>query len=161
MEISGTLRKGSKGEDVKELQRSLKALGFDTGGVDGVFGEETEAAVLAFQNSYDLYDDGTVGQHFVDTLNGALSSDRPELCKRLIARGHRGDDVRILQTILGALGFDAGRPDGVFGGGTHDAVVGFQTALGLKADGVVGARTVDALFRALAVSTKDDSSADV
>lgn len=58
-----TLRKGSKGEQVKTLQRLLLALGYKMGnyGVDGSFGAATESAVKAFQKAKGLSADSIVG----------------------------------------------------------------------------------------------------
>lgn len=58
-----TLKKGSKGEQVKTLQRLLKALGYSVGlsGIDGDFGKKTEAAVIKFQTKEKLSADGVVG----------------------------------------------------------------------------------------------------
>ena len=50
------LRRGSKGEEVKTLQRLLKI------GDDGIFGYGTERAVKDFQRSRGLYPDGIVGK---------------------------------------------------------------------------------------------------
>ena len=47
--VAEILRKGSKGSDVKEVQRRLKLWGYYTGSVDGVFGAGTRAAVISFQ----------------------------------------------------------------------------------------------------------------
>jgi len=55
------LRKGSKGSAVKKLQILLTGLGYACGGVDGDFGELTEAAVIKYQNDYGLSADGVVG----------------------------------------------------------------------------------------------------
>jgi len=44
-----TLKKGSKGTEVQQLQTMLKALGYDCGLADGAFGAKTDAAVRAFQ----------------------------------------------------------------------------------------------------------------
>src|SRR5436309_8910875 len=55
------LRKGSSGPDVLTLQSTLKQLGFDPNGIDGMFGPGTEAAVIAFQKSEGLTADGIVG----------------------------------------------------------------------------------------------------
>jgi N-acetyl-anhydromuramyl-L-alanine amidase AmpD len=52
------LKKGSTGSDVKQLQDSLRELGFDA---DGTFGDATHAAVVAFQRSRGLLPDGIVG----------------------------------------------------------------------------------------------------
>lgn len=56
-----TLRNGSRGPEVAELQRLLIAHGFNPGAVDGIFGNQTEAAVRAFQRSRNLVVDGIVG----------------------------------------------------------------------------------------------------
>ena len=49
---------GSTGSAVKALQKKLKALGYYTGSIDGVFGRGCEKAVAAFQASIDLPADG-------------------------------------------------------------------------------------------------------
>lgn len=58
-----TLKKGSKGEDVKELQSGLIKMGYDLGkyGADGDFGSKTNTAVRAFQKKYGLTVDGVFG----------------------------------------------------------------------------------------------------
>ena len=44
-----TLKSGSKGTAVRELQTLLNDNGYSCGNVDGIFGKKTEAAVKAFQ----------------------------------------------------------------------------------------------------------------
>ena len=56
-----TLRQGMRGNDVRALQRKLKAAGFDPGKIDGQFGLGTEAAVMAFQRGEGLLADGIAG----------------------------------------------------------------------------------------------------
>lgn len=55
------LRKGSKGEQVKTLQRLLTAMGYPCGAVDGSFGNNTLAGVKSFQKGNKLEVDGSVG----------------------------------------------------------------------------------------------------
>lgn len=55
-----TLRNGSKGEDVRELQRILRGLGY-TLEIDGKFGPITTQCVKSFQGSNGLKVDGIVG----------------------------------------------------------------------------------------------------
>ncbi|MGD1856725.1 MAG: peptidoglycan-binding protein [Leptolyngbyaceae cyanobacterium] len=55
------LQLGDQGEDVTTLQRRLAETGFYTGGIDGVFGLQTEQAVLQFQQQSGLDVDGVVG----------------------------------------------------------------------------------------------------
>jgi putative chitinase len=57
----------------------------------------------------------------------------------------KGPAVKALQTALSAHGFNPGKIDGDFGGGTLAAVVAFQNSEGLLADGVAGPRTQAAL----------------
>ena len=59
--VTQTLRRGSKGTQVKYLQQKLNALGFNVGGVDGSFGPKTLAGVRAFQKANGLAVDGVVG----------------------------------------------------------------------------------------------------
>lgn len=58
------LKKGSKGEQVKALQRMLYALGYGLGKnnpIDGDFGAKTDTAVRAYQKLHNLTIDGVVG----------------------------------------------------------------------------------------------------
>lgn len=63
-----TLRRGSSGAAVTELQEKLKELGFDPGDVDSSFGPSTEAAVIAFQESKGLDADGVAGPNTLSAL---------------------------------------------------------------------------------------------
>jgi GH25 family lysozyme M1 (1,4-beta-N-acetylmuramidase) len=65
-----TLRKGSKGNDVKWLQYELKKRGYDIGkaGVDGDFGNSTYNAVVKFQRDNKLVVDGIVGAKTIAKL---------------------------------------------------------------------------------------------
>ncbi|WP_459998416.1 peptidoglycan-binding domain-containing protein [Paradesulfitobacterium aromaticivorans] len=49
-----TLRRGSRGTDVQELQVLLQRLGYNPGPVDGIFGARTEQAVIQFQRNNGL-----------------------------------------------------------------------------------------------------------
>lgn len=62
------LRLGSKGTYVQNLQRDLTFLGYDTGGIDGIFGRRTYEAVAKFQNDNNLYADGIVGKQTKEAL---------------------------------------------------------------------------------------------
>jgi peptidoglycan hydrolase-like protein with peptidoglycan-binding domain len=50
-----------RGSAVEGLQERLKAIGFFSGAIDGVFGTETQAAVQAAQRNFGLEPDGVVG----------------------------------------------------------------------------------------------------
>lgn len=55
-----TLKLGSKGAEVSDLQTRLKKLGYNIT-VDGIFGNLTYTVVKAFQSKYKLKVDGVVG----------------------------------------------------------------------------------------------------
>ncbi len=61
--VHPTLRKGSKGTAVSEMQTMLLKLGYDLGpcGIDGDFGKATDAAVRSFQSDHRLTVDGICG----------------------------------------------------------------------------------------------------
>jgi N-acetylmuramoyl-L-alanine amidase len=57
-----------RGEDIRELQMRLSRIGFDAGLADGVFGPDTERALLAFQSEVGLATDGIVGPETLEQL---------------------------------------------------------------------------------------------
>jgi murein L,D-transpeptidase YcbB/YkuD len=72
---TGSLRPGSEETAaVTEVQQILTDLGYDPGGVDGIYGPQTEAAVVAFQQANDLETDGIVGTLTTAALNEALAA---------------------------------------------------------------------------------------
>ena len=64
-----TLKKGSKGEEVKILQKALNIT------VDGNFGTKTEDAVKIFQKSKGLVADGVVGTKTWNALGITQSTE--------------------------------------------------------------------------------------
>lgn len=140
------VRIGDRGPAVEDIQRRLRTLGYDLGptGVDGVFFGRTADAVLAFR-----LDSGLAGDTLVDDATWSAMVDATfVLGDRMIylkAPFFHGDDVRVLQEALNALGFACGEPDGIFGAFSENAVRTFQRNTGLYADGIVGRETVGSL----------------
>lgn len=62
------LKINSTGNDVYLLQSTLLKLKFYTGKIDGIFGENTENAVMNFQKRHNLVPDGIVGQNTISAL---------------------------------------------------------------------------------------------
>lgn len=140
------LRLGDGGTAVADVQARLVALGYPITDERGVFGSQTESAVKVFQIRRGLSPDGVVEQHTWRELveAGWTFGSRTLYLRR---PSMRGDDVRDLQTRLNALGFDAGKEDGIFGFETHDALREFQGNVGLPADGYAGHETFAELDR--------------
>ena len=136
------LYRGCTGDAVKTLQEKLNAKGFDSGNVDGIFGAKTYAAATAFQKANSLGVDGIVGKltwaklYDAMPVNVTLVTTQP-----MLRTGSRGDAVRKLQELLSAKGYTCGSVDGIFGSKTKAAVLAFQKANGLAADGIVGPLT--------------------
>ncbi len=65
-------QRGDSGPQVREVQCILQARGYDIGpsGVDGQFGDDTQAAVERFQRRHNLQVDGQVGEHTWAALRG-------------------------------------------------------------------------------------------
>ena len=59
-EAPEALQRGSRGNDVKEIQARLKALGFYFSSVDGIFGQRTEDAVKCFESINEYGEDGVL-----------------------------------------------------------------------------------------------------
>ena len=133
---------GCTGDAVKTLQEKLNAKGFDSGNVDGIFGAKTYAAVTAFQKANSLGVDGIVGKLTWAKLYDATPVNvTPVTTQPMLRTGSRGDAVRKLQELLNAKGYTCGSVDGIFGSKTYAAVLAFQKANGLGADGIVGPLT--------------------
>lgn len=57
---------------------------------------------------------------------------------QFLEEGSYGNEVRELQKFLNGAGYDSGIIDGIFGPKVKEALIKFQTANGLKGDGIVG-----------------------
>lgn len=142
------VRRDDRGPVVAEVRRILASLGLlsntDTE-ADDLFDRATEMAVRHFQQRRGLVTDGVVGTETYVALSGA----RWRLGDRIL--GHNavtvlvGDDVSALQDQLAEMGYNLGRPDGVFGAATEEALRAFQRDYGLVPDAVCGPQTLRAL----------------
>ena len=65
---AAVLKQGSRGEDVKTVQRKLKNWGYYSGSVDGIYGPATKKAVEYFQRKNGLTADGIVGRKTFEAL---------------------------------------------------------------------------------------------
>ena len=103
------------------------------------------ASALTVQEVLDLREAGFSTSQ-IEAMFGASSSSSSSSSESFsydytVKRGSSNSEVRELQKCLNSLGHNAGVVDGVFGGKTQSAVVSYQSANGLSADGVVGPRT--------------------
>jgi peptidoglycan hydrolase-like protein with peptidoglycan-binding domain len=149
----GVLRLESSGDAVALLQQQLTTLGYFNGVITGFFGPVTEDAVKRFQQEAGLTADGIVGAGTDAAIQQRLTPAPTPAASGTIRLNDTGEQVSVLQRRLTELGYFSGPVTGTFGPLTQTAVISFQQATGLTADGIVGAGTADALRRATVPQT--------
>ena len=168
------LRVGSVGDDVRTVQIRLNRIAQNYPAIpkivqtDGIFVEDTEAAVRAFQEIFNLTPDGVVGRATwfaiqaiyagVKRLNeldseGIRLEEITKQFPEVLREGDSGTGVLSLQYYLSFLAayyntIPAVTIDGTFGPATRAAVVDLQTTFGLVPDGIVGEETWETMYRA-------------
>lgn len=143
-----TLRAGSSGRDVANLQLRLRRLELYDGKVTGKLGASTVKAVKAYELAHGLNADGFV------TEKEALKIKRDSLKDATHAGfdvGDRGARVKDIQHDLAGLGFLKGKLSGRFDAATKAAVQRFELARKQSApDGVADLNTEKLLDREMA-----------
>lgn len=168
------LRVGSVNDDVRTLQIRLNRISRNYPAIpkiiraDGIFSDDTEAAVRAFQEIVGLSVDGVVGKatwyavqffyNAVKRLNeldseGIALSEVTQQYPGVLREGDSGNAVENLQFYINYLSdfypaIPAVERDGIYGSETANAVRQIQGVFGLEPDGVVGTRTWRALYDA-------------
>ena len=125
MIIGSSLKKGSSGSAVKHLQQALIGLGYLGGVADGKFGGKTMEAVKDYQRDYGLSVDGSAGKNTLTSIKNTIVA---------------------LQSDLSRKGYSTNGVDGIFGGGTKNAVKAYQRAVGVSATGIAGSSTMKKLY---------------
>lgn len=164
---STSLRRGSRGNEVKLIQYYLNFLSFFNNRLpsidaDGIFGPATENAVKAFQSEYGLTADGIVGRDTWNRLQDAYFSTLNSLPDEyrsyssllypgyVITTGASGNVVTQLQMFLNVIAANNSAVpsvtvDGVYGNETKNAVIAVQKLSGLEQTGAVGALAWNAI----------------
>ncbi len=144
-----TIKKGDSGSDVATLQKMLFDLGF-TITVDGIFGNETEGVVKAFQQKYGLQQTGIVSPEVYGAIQEEVNTPRVANKKittgSYLRKGDSGGAVLILQQALNSKNIQPRTDEnGVFDSTTLAAVKAFQQQQNLEVDGIAGPKTFAAL----------------
>jgi N-acetylmuramoyl-L-alanine amidase len=140
-------RIGDEGEPVRDIQHRLTALGFATApDPAGIYAIGTSDAVVRFQSRNGLPADGIVGPDTWRALVGAGYRLGDRLLYHRVPM-MRGDDVADLQAKLDSLGFETGKPDGIFGSATLSGLLDFQANRRLPEDGIAGSEVAAELDR--------------
>ena len=154
----GTLRRGDRGDDVRQVQQQLADQGYLTAkGVDGIFGGGMEKAIMQFQKDQNLTPDGVAWPQTIKRLNhdfGPWTLDKPltrtsdgervRVCKDcgleqretikagVIQSRDRGENVRAIQKMLGDMGYNPGAYDGIYGAKLDIAYADFAAEHGVE-----------------------------
>lgn len=165
---------GSSGDKVRILQLRLNRISDNypsipkIATVDGVFAEDTEAAVTRFQEIFGLSPNGIVGNSTWYSVNRIYNAVKrlneldsegirlEEVTKQypgVLSLGSLGLGVSNLQYFLLYLSrfYSSITPliiDGIFGNETRQSVISAQNTFGLTEDGVVGESTWNAIYHA-------------
>ena len=168
-------RLGDEADEIATIQTALKQLKLYSAGITGHYGEKTETAVKKFQKKYALEDNGVVDEAtraalyeaagITYTAGSSSSSGASSSNSSVSSSGGttlrydmRSDAVLKLQQDLSKLGYYSGTISGHFGSKTEAAVMSFQKANGLSADGVAGSKTLAKIATALGNSSSSSSS---
>lgn len=102
---------GSRGDEVKSVQRKLSSLGYYKGAVDGIYGNATKSAVTAFQRNCGITADGICGSQTLLYLglgnagssnSTTYSSSDVQLLGKVISAEARGESYEG-QVAVGAV----------------------------------------------------------
>lgn len=129
-----TLKKGSKGELVKSLQKRLNKIVGCNLKVDGIYGSATEKCVSKFQVATGLKKTGTFDTNTYDVLTRVENetSNVKELKK-----GTKGNEVTQIQTKLNEIMGCNLVVDGSFGNLTKACVMKYQMNSNLEVTGTI------------------------
>lgn len=170
------LRLGCVGEDVRQAQIRLMALGYYTGKISGRYLPATQEAIRLFQTANALPITGeadvqtlerlfsgdaisrdssaaatptpspTPGMHLSDETTTPTPAPTVAFVKKLQYNKSKGEEVKLVQSRLTELGYYSGNISGNFLGHTRNAVKAFQQQNALSVDGIVGENTWNVLF---------------
>ena len=142
----GTLRFGVSSSEVNKLQKRLKELGYFTGICTNYYGEQTKAAVTAFQTKNGLKANGIANQATLNKIYAATATEKDDGTLRY---GMNSTAVNKLQKRLKELGYFEGICTNFYGEQTKAAVTAFQKKNGLTANGIANKATLDKIYAAV------------
>ena len=141
---AATVKHGSSGDTVRQVQAALKNLGYYNGDVDGVFGDALYTAVWWYQKDNGLAADGVAGTKTQIAL-GLVGGSGSQSVTGSLAHGAKGVEVFRLQTALKNAGYYNGALDGEYFDSTFTAVWQYQRDHGLLPDGIANSQVLSML----------------
>ncbi|OGJ62930.1 hypothetical protein A3J34_00675 [Candidatus Peribacteria bacterium RIFCSPLOWO2_02_FULL_51_10] len=143
---------GARGDQVRQVQKLLRYLGFYRGRTDGIYDEDLKSAVLAFQLQAGVIDKslstgaGRVGPATKAAIlkhwkvrqaavksrqalmrNKIISEEKALVPAKVLSKGDKGPAVKLLQLKLKGIGYlTESEPTSNFGEKTYRAVLAYQ-----------------------------------
>ena len=151
---AASIKQGSTGSEVAQLQTMLKNLGYYSGNITGHAGEKTVAAIRAFQKKNGLVQDGIVGSATMNKLK-ALADPGYTPAAEENKNDQIAQDIKTAQSQLKVMGLYHGQITGNVGTKTKAAIKAFQKKYGLTANGELTQETLKKLL-----SVKDEEQTD-
>lgn len=141
-----TLKAGSKGAAVTDMQNKLKKAKIYTGKVNGVYDTATKKAVITFQKKYKLKADGIAGTATLSKLDSVAAATKTTTTAvkkyPTLKQGSQGTAVKDMQNKLIKTKIYKGKALGKYDAATKKAVIAFQKKYKLSADGIAGPVTL-------------------
>ncbi len=147
-DTSTTLKKGSSGTAVRNLQAVLAELGYYDGSVNGEYGNTTADAVRAFQINNDISPvDGVAGPKTLKVIysSKAVGATASSGSYETLSKGDKGTLVVEMQESLKRLGY-LSEVTGEFDTATVEAVKNFQRRNNLTVNGKASSATLSKLY---------------
>jgi N-acetylmuramoyl-L-alanine amidase len=136
-------------QTVETVQQVLHQDGDYYGGVDGVWGPDSQSALERYQQRHSLQVTGSLNQATAATMglnpDALLTAQAPAPPAGVTGDMLRPHSVQAIQYRLRDYGYYYGPFDGVWGPATQSALERFQQGRGLQPDGQPGPQTVTAL----------------
>ncbi len=124
----GNIYKGARGKTVRKIQKRLQELGYPTGKVDGIYGDQTQLAVNLFYDALHIRERNYITPGMQNKL---FARNAPVYDPYMpLQKGDTGLCVLYMQTMLRFAGFDPVKLDGIYGELTVQAVAEYQKAIG-------------------------------
>jgi membrane-bound lytic murein transglycosylase B len=122
-------------DELFELQTGLNKLGYSAGTPDGMFGNNTRAAVRRFQQAEGLPADGYPTPALLTRINSKITGIDRAAAQSSAATLRTATSIRELQRALIRLNRLRGAADGEMGPATERAIESFERSLRLEPTG--------------------------